>query len=258
VSASAADRTGVWSERRDLGTFTVGPSTEVAPVVTTIVNAASFGGGAVAPGEIVTIFGSDLGPALTHSYYENGWLCQSVGGTEVFFDNVRAPLVYTRFDQVSAVVPYGVETTAKLRIEYQGRQSNEIDVAVAAASPGIFTYTQNGQGQAVAVNQDWSMNWDRPAPPGSIVTLFVTGEGRTRLSWPDGKLPVAASWPTPMYPVSVTFGGREGTIDFAGLVYAGVLQINVRVPDDAPAGPVPVIVRIAGASSPTGVTVAIQ
>jgi uncharacterized protein (TIGR03437 family) len=261
VSANALDLAGIWSERRQLGTFTVGASAAAAPAITLagVVNAASFARGPVAAGEIVTIFGSALGPPLTHSYYENGWLCQSVGGTEVFFDNIRAPLVYTSENQVSAVVPYGARTSAKLRLEYQGRQSNEIDVAVAAASPGIFTQTQTGQGQAVAVNQDWSMNWDRPAPLGTIVTLFVTGEGQTRLSWPDGKLPAAGSWPVPMYPVTVTFGGREGRIDFAGLVYAGVLQINVEVPRDAPTGPaVPVSVRIAGASSPDGVTVALQ
>jgi uncharacterized protein (TIGR03437 family) len=60
-------------------------------------------------------------------------------------------------------------------------------------------------------------------------------------------------------PVRVLFGEAEGTVEFAGLVFAGVTQINVRVPANAPSGgAVPVLVKVGNASTQAGVTVSIQ
>ena len=77
-----------------------------------MVNAASFRGGAVAPGEIVTIFGSGFGPAtLAAAQYADGQLPTSVGETRVLFDGMAAPMIYSSAGQVSAIVPYSVSGT---------------------------------------------------------------------------------------------------------------------------------------------------
>ncbi len=262
VTVKAGDLSNALSQEQQVGEWTVGPPLLPEPAVNLdgVVNAASFGAGPVAPGEIVTVFGTGMGPGeLAVSWYQDGLLQSSVAGTEVFINNIRAPLVHAGANQVSVIVPYSVRGTARLRVEYQGRQSNEMALPVAAAAPGVFTYS-GGQGQAVVVNEDNTFNSsNNPAPRGSIMTLFVTGEGPLRTYWPDGRLPGGPDYPAPLSAPIVTFGGVPGTIDFAGLVWAGVLQINVRVPADAPQGAtVPLAVTVADVRSADGVTVAVR
>lgn len=272
VRVTATDRSGgVLSTA--VGEWNAAASNEPAPFIKVegAVNAASFRGGPVAPGEIVTLFGTNLGPsALQEGWYVGRWLPQSVSGTEVFFDNVRAPIIYSWNGQVSAVVPYSRGTAAglslplknptRIRLEYNGIPSNEIEVPVAAAAPGIFATNSSGSGQAVAVNcDDNSFNSSQnPARRGSFMTIFITGEGAVSPLWPDGRLPEIGEWPHPVTPPLVTFGGVPGKVDFAGLVWAGVTQINVIVPENAPAGVVPLMVSFADNRSPDAVTVALR
>jgi uncharacterized protein (TIGR03437 family) len=227
-----------------------------------VVNAASFAGGPVAPGEIVAIFSTGFGPKdLTLATYDDGLLANFVADTRVFFDGVQAPMIYSLSDQVSAIVPYSVSGTTNVQIEYQGTKTNAAAVPVASAAPGIFCYA-GGKGQAVAVNYvsgDVSFNKDQALPRGAILSFYMTGEGQTAPAGVDGWFPV--SNPRPAQPVRITFGGVESACpdNWIGLVYAGVTQINACVPDNAPSGAaVPLEVRIGNVPSQPGVTVQIQ
>jgi hypothetical protein len=106
------------------------PAPGPTPAITAagVVNAANFAGGAVAPGEMVTIFGSDLGPTqiALASYQLSGYLARSVGDAKVFFDDVQAPIVHAVATQVTAIVPYKRGATTRVRVEVQGRSSNEV------------------------------------------------------------------------------------------------------------------------------------
>jgi uncharacterized protein (TIGR03437 family) len=237
-----------------------GPQPGPMPSITAagIVNAATFVGGAVAPGEMVTIFGAELGPEqIAHSKYDfSGYLENYAGDTRVFFDGIQAPLVYSSKNQVSAVVPYEVSATTAVRVEYQGRRSNVVRLAVAPAAPGLFAFAG---AQAAVVNQDGSFNsTTNPARRGEIVTLFATGGGYTTPRSVTGKLPKAEAWPVPEGAVSVSFGGIPGEVVFSGSK-TGVLQINVRVPAAAPAGEaVPVVLHIGSFQSSGERTLALQ
>ena len=96
---------------------------------------------------------------------------------------------------------------------------------------------------------------------GSILTLFATGEGQTNPAGVDGK-PTAVPLPTPLAFVSATIGGADAPVEYVGGapgLTAGLLQINLRVPTNAPVGAAtPVIVKIGGTNSQTGVTVSIR
>jgi uncharacterized protein (TIGR03437 family) len=244
--------------------FTAVPKTPTLPA-NGIVNAASFVGAAVAPGEIVTIFGEHFGaPALQHAGYQAGQgLSRDVAHTRVLFDGVPAPLLYSFRNQVSAIVPYGVKSETRLRVEYLGQRSQEIGVPVVDAAPGIFCLGQDGKGQAVAVNYDGGRNTlngpGQPIARSDILTLFITGEGNGSPAVAEGLLPPTGNWPRPLLPVRALFGEAEGTVEFVGLVFAGVTQVNVRVPPGAPSGgAVPVVVMVGNASTQAGVTVSIQ
>jgi len=70
-----------------------------------VVNAASFTPGPVAPGELVSIFGLDLGPAAgvsTPGFGANGLLPTTLADVQVTFDGVPAPLVFVSANQINA------------------------------------------------------------------------------------------------------------------------------------------------------------
>jgi uncharacterized protein (TIGR03437 family) len=239
-----------------------GPQAGATPQISAagIVNGANFSSGSVTPGEIVTIFGTSLGPAelAAGSFDGSGFLSNYAAGTRVFFDGIQAPLIYASGTQVSAIVPYKAASNTRVRVEYQLRNSNEVLLPVAAAAPGIFAY--GGQSQAVVVNQDRSFNSStKLATRGEVVTLFATGEGPVSPAPIDGKLPIAGSWPAPVGNVTVTFGGVPGDILFKGTISPGVMQLNVRVPLAAPAGAaVPLALSVSGIADPRSVTIALQ
>jgi uncharacterized protein (TIGR03437 family) len=225
------------------------------------VNAASFRAEPVAPGEIVTIYGLDIGPAeLQHAAYDAaGQLPTLLFDTKVLFGGIRAPLIWVQAEGISAIVPYGVSGRTTVQVECIGRRSNTLALPVAPTAPGIFTYAA-GRGQAVAVNQDGSLNSEnRPAARRTVLTIFATGEGRTDPPGMDGRLPSPPTYPSPASPLRITLGGVECPVEFKGLVYAGLLQLNMQIPAEVPPGSnVPLILEVGGASSQPGVTVAVR
>jgi uncharacterized protein (TIGR03437 family) len=217
-----------------------------------IVNAASLQRGPVAPGEIVTIFGENLGPP-NPAFAEltgDGLLSSRLGETRVLFDGVASPLVFAADGQISAVVPYAVAGSASVEVlvEFFGVLSAPVTVAVTAASPALFTVNSQGWGPAAALNQDYRLNTaQNPAPRGSVVLLFATGEGMTDQA-ADGVL-ATPPLPRPLLPITVTVGGRPAEVLYAGAapgLVAGVMQINARIPDDAPTGDGVMVVVDAG------------
>ena len=84
-----------------------------------VVNAAGYTGGAVSAGEIVAIFGSGLGPSTLVGLQldSRGYVATSLSDTQVLFDGVAAPLIYTWAGQVSAVVPYEVSGKTSTQVK---------------------------------------------------------------------------------------------------------------------------------------------
>ncbi|HVP48894.1 MAG TPA: hypothetical protein VMT32_20010 [Bryobacteraceae bacterium] len=229
-----------------------------------VVSAASMLAGPIAPGEIVSVFGLGIGPVTPQGGTLDalGLVATEIGETQVQFDGIAAPLYYVQDSQINAQAPYEIagKSTVDIEVFYQGRSRGKATVAVAAAAPGIFTVSA-GTGLAVALNRDGSLNSPiEPAPRGSIVTLYATGEGIADPSATDGK-PAAEPLPKPTLPVTLTVGGYPAQILFAGAApgFAGLLQINARLPGPpAPTGNLAVVLRIGAASSQSGVTLAVR
>lgn len=232
---------------------------------TGIVNAASGLAGPVTPGEIVTIYGQGIGPATpVLGTFVNGLLESTVSETRVLVEGVAAPILSSGANQVSAVVPYSVlgRESVVFEVEYRGQRSAAARVNVGAAAPGLFTQNSTGTGQAAAVNQDGTANSaSNGAAVGSVITLFGTGEGLAVPAGPDGRQ-VTGEPSRPVAAVSVSIGGVNAPVEYAGGSpgsVAGLLQLNIRIPDGIPAGAeVPVILNIGGVSSRSGVTIAIR
>jgi trimeric autotransporter adhesin len=240
-----------------------------APVISAagILNGASFSYGPVSPGEIISLFGSAIGPpAPSYLTLTNPRLvANSLAGVTVFFDGIPAPLLYASAGQVNAVVPHSIagESTTQLQTEYLGVLSNPVTLPVADTSPGVFSIGGSGSGPGAILNDvDESVNSAlNPAAPGDWVSIFATGAGVTTPSGVDG---FVASPPlaTPSAQVSVTIGGVPCQLNFAGAapgLVTGVWQINAQVPAGITPGPsIPIQVKIGTASSPPTVTLAVQ
>ncbi len=237
-----------------------------AQIPVTLANSASMAAGPLAPGEIFSIFSSSggLGPATAAmgSYDANGMLSTAIGGVQVMFGNIAAPLFYVQANQINAQVPFEVagQASAQLTVVYQGATVAGSTVTLADTSPALFTLNY-GTGNAVAVNADGSINSDtNPAARGSIVTLYATGQGQT---WPAGVTGQAAGlpYPSPVEHLSLTIGGFPSNILFAGDApgFVGLLQIDAQIPSGlVPPGDLPVLLTIGANQSPAGVTIAVH
>jgi uncharacterized protein (TIGR03437 family) len=188
--------------------------------VTCVANAATFRAGAVAPGEIVSLFGPGIGPAQPAGMeLADGLVATSLAGVRVQFAGISAPLLYVSENQINAVVPFGIAglSQAAVQVFNQGTALPPVTLPVAASAPGIFTLDWSGAGQA------------NPAAAGSPVSVFVTGAGVMQPAVQDGSLGAGASQPA--LPLSVTLGGLVTTYvgDVPGAV-EGLVGVSFVLP----------------------------
>ena len=239
-----------------------------------VTNGASNLTGAIAPGEVVVLYGSGLGPDTLATYQlQNGKVPPSVGGTSVYFNGTAAPVLYASSTQVAAIAPFELTgTSAQVYVSYQGLTSTPITVPLALVAHALFTANDSGTGQAAAVNQNGSYNnAANPASSGQYVELYGTGFGQTNPPGEDGAFtqpPPAGVLPLPLHPIAVTIGGKPATTNYAGGapgIVQGVTQINAQIPAGLPAGNAAVVVTVwlPGAigntlQSQPGVTVAVS
>jgi uncharacterized protein (TIGR03437 family) len=212
--------------------------------VSCVVSAASRGGRAIAPGGIVDIFGNGIGPAQPISASAaSGQIATSLGGVQVLFNGVPAPLLSAGPNQIRTVVPF---ETAPANLNFSGSATTiqilnssttvqPVTVPVAAVAPAIFTVDGRPAGQALMINEDGTLNSEQnPASQGSIVTIYATGLNNTQPPLATGTIaPGAASlaFEAALQAGSASFG--EGGITYAGAApgfVAGLNQINFRIP----------------------------
>lgn len=234
-----------------------------------IVNAASLAPpglpqSGIARGSIFTIFGSNLGPTTPATVSEFP-LGPSFQGVTVSVSQggitVSAIPIFVSANQLNVILPSGAPLGPSLiRVGFQGRLGNSVQVDVVENAPGLFAASSGGYGPAVVQNVLSAAlrpinTLSTAAVRGQVVTIYATGLGR--VPFPDNVAPT----PTPIdAAVSVRVGERDATVLYAGRspCCAGLDQIDIRIPDDAPLGCyVPLRVR-AGNGVSNSVTIAIS
>ncbi|MEO7143669.1 MAG: hypothetical protein ABI165_09230, partial [Bryobacteraceae bacterium] len=182
-----------------------------------VLNAASLDSGPVAPGEIVTLIGSGIGPAGELQPATSA-TSMALGGTRVLFDGSPAPLLYAGPNQINAIVPFGIsgQDVTQILVTNGGQVIAGFPIPVSAAAPAIFTRDASGVGPGATLNQDSSVNSPlNPADRGSVVVIYATGAGATDPLGVDGQV-TAGVPPRPVLPVSVQIGGIDSEILYAG------------------------------------------
>ncbi len=217
------------------------------PSLVGVANSAALSvGNAVAPYELISLYGIGLGPSpAVNAEVMDGALTSLLGGVQILFDGTPAPLLYAGATQINAIVPsevIGRDTTSLMIVTPSGT-FNGPTMLVRPSQPGVFG-TATGIPYSIvpcatALNQDGSLNSPaNPAMPGSIVTVWATGGGTSSFQQQDGKINVGPLG-APMLPLSVLTpeldlgGGLSLEVLYGGdapQLVAGVLQINFRLP----------------------------
>jgi uncharacterized protein (TIGR03437 family) len=256
------------------GTATINVTLTVTvplPTITAVVNAASFVNEPIAPGEIITIGGTSIGPATAASFtVTTSGASQFVptaalAGVQVLINGFPAPVLYVSATQINAIVPYEIAgiLSPTVLVKFLGQSSNGFVVNAAATAAGIFTANGSGSGPGAILNFDLSPNSaSNAAARGSEIVIYMTGEGQTSPAGVDGKV-TTAPFPAPLLPIAVMIGGAPATVAFMGEapgLVSGVLQLNVIVPTNlTTTGAVPVSVTFGtNSTSQGGVTVNIR
>jgi len=220
-------------------------------------NGASQQSGPVAPGSLISIFGSGLGPltAIPGTLQSSGVLANQLGDTQVLFDGIPAALLLVQDSQINALVPFGVAGRAASKVEVRrlGSAIGSTSVPISPAAPGLFTL-DGGAGLAFALNADGSANSsNNPAARGTVVTLYGTGGGQTFPTGTDGRVPDGNPYPL-VLPVSATIASQPANVAWAGETpgQPGINTFQLTVPSTTPTGPQPVVLMIGGMSSQPG------
>jgi uncharacterized protein (TIGR03437 family) len=243
IAPAALHRLGTIVLRKGSDTVTLTGAIAVGPPQ--IVNAGSFLGGAVSPGEVVSFFGSRVGPStpVYGRFDATGALASALGDVSIVFDGIPAPLFYADQNQVNVQVPYEVAARqfTTMTAVYGGQPRGVFTIPVRASHPGI----------CVVTNADGSLTGPQsPAPVGGIVVIWGTGAGVT-------SIPARTGTPSPAnstVQAIVNIGGIATTPLYAGLTPGGVglIQVNVAIPAGAPSGnSVPLKVQIGDTETQT-------
>jgi uncharacterized protein (TIGR03437 family) len=227
-----------------------------------VVHAASSASGVpIAPGSLITIYGSNLADAQGQS--STLPLPESQNGAQVLLGSTPLPILYTSSGQLNVQVPFNApaNTQYQLSVQRDSLVSLPEQLVVAQANPGVFTVNEQGSGQGVIFKSDGVTlaQPGSPANPGETVVIYCTGLGAVSPAVPDGTPPPSSPLSNTVNPVTVTIGGQNAAVSFSGLTpgYPGLYQINAVVPGGISGGAVPLVVAVAGQASPP-VTLAVE
>ena len=219
------------------------------PSITSVLNSASFRP-TIAPGSIFTVFGKAISTreisADTAAF--SNWPA-ALNDVSIRMNGQVCPIYYSSQGQLNGFVPFGILPGTAVVIVYNlSGPSIPFEVEVVLTDPGIF---EIGEGRAAALNQDFSLNSvSRPAMSGSVISVFMTGQGMLDRRLGDGLAAPTAPLFNSAAPVTATIGGFNSRVDFAGLAvgFVGLLQVNLIVPE-LNSGTFDLLISINGRSS---------
>jgi uncharacterized protein (TIGR03437 family) len=205
----------------------------------------------VSPGSLFDIYGTNLASNPVSAPQNSFVLPSILGNVQVRVNGIPAPLLFVGPTQIVAQIPSSILIgKASVIVLRDGAASAAGSVTVQQAAPYVLTY---GTNRAIVQNQDYSLNSStNSAQAGSYVTAYLVGSGPVDPIVMDGE-PAAASPPSEeTLNTTVTVGGTEAKVLFAGLApgFVGLVQVDFQVPG-LPAGDYPIQVGIGTALSNT-------
>lgn len=232
----------------------------------------------IAPDGLISIFGQNFAPpgtarGLTAADIASGNLPANLACTCVAVNHQLAPILYVSPTMINAQAPtLPGEDGASVQVIANCGSAVEMASAAQpgsaqAIAPEFFFFQQNASGANPVAATDAISGAligapgllpggvFTPAKPGEYVALYMTGLGQTDPPIAPGALATSAAQTA--WPASVTLDGRQlapSDVLYSGAApgFAGLYQVNIRVPADARNGSLPVSLTIGGVPTPPG------
>jgi uncharacterized protein (TIGR03437 family) len=239
----------------------------------------------LAPGALATLFFiPQSGGTFTSTAVGNTVLPvpTKLGGVEVLVNGLPSPIIYAGPGQINFILPFEAPESGQTALEVVNATTSQVlgsgttgqstyngttlGLNMNAESPAFFTSNSAGTGQIAALNcnktpcENTVNNTTNPANTGSILQLYLTGQGLVSGAPGDG-VPPSGAITTGATPV-VYIGGSSASVKYSGLApgFPGLWQINVEIPSSTeliqpagfPTGVFPVLVEYNGAASNSG------
>jgi uncharacterized protein (TIGR03437 family) len=219
-----------------------------APVysASSVVNPVAAVAGMYAPNSFITIYGERLSyvtRAMSPDDLRAGMLPTVLIGTgvQVLIDHIPANIYYVSPTQVNVLAPVSLTTgPVSIQLVNNGLAGPEINIVLDPVAPAMFQLTRN---VVLAAHLDGTViGADSPARRGEVVVIYATGLGPTAPPAIPNRLPASAASIARLADFTVWLNGEPvpaGRILYAGISppYAGLFQINLRIPEDAPPDP---------------------
>ncbi len=232
--------------------------------VSSVVNAASFAG-PISPGSWVTLSGQNLantppsGIVWGAANFNGNLLPTALSGTGVLINGQPAAVEFVSPGQVNVLAP---DDSYSGTVQIQAIGPSGIAAATVnlqPLTPAVFPVVVEGTTYAAAVGLDGviigpsSLPGTRTAKSGETLQVYGTGFGDTNPHQPASQLGNVAPL---VNTVTATVCGHAAAVGFAGLVGAGLDQINVTLPT-LPPGNCPVQLNVGGVATQSGVVIPI-
>ncbi len=172
-------------------TVTNTTSTSTTPGITATAAGSQLSGAqktaALAPGTLVTIYGTNLADTTAAADPNAQVLPRELGGVQVYFDLIAAPLSYVSPTQIDAQIPYEVSDTTNINAYVLTHRatgdtiSTAVAIPVVGQNPGIFAQPGDDPRTAIALHGSSyataTVSVDGTVNAGDIATIQI--EDRT-------------------------------------------------------------------------------
>ncbi|HWQ55337.1 MAG TPA: hypothetical protein VN442_16745 [Bryobacteraceae bacterium] len=214
-------------------------ATTAPPRIDTLVNAADMTL-PVAPGGLITVFGSDFSPVNVAT--RELPLPTALGESCLTVNGVALPMLFVSPTQINAQLPFNMGGNTVLVLRTPGGVSNNFNFTVLPTAPSVFRSGAAGPVTDIPTvyraSNGQLVTGSNPIHMGDTIIIWATGLGVTDPAADAGQ-------PAPSNPLSraiieptLTLGGVPLPVLYAGLApgQVGVYQINATVPIRVPEG----------------------
>ncbi len=253
--APLADRSAVIS--LSVSGFTVMPwnydAAVAPPTISSVVNAAD-GTLPIAPGGLISVYGQQMSPVNMATLQIP--LPTALGESCLTVNGIPVPMLFVSPNQINGQLPFNVDGSASMTLRTPGGISDNFYLSILPAAPSIFRSGTAGPdtGLATVVRADDNqlVTPTNPIHPNDTVIIYATGLGRTSPAVDAGQPAPSNPLPYAIISPTVTLGGMNLSVFYAGLVpgEVGVYQINATIPGGVPLGmSIPLVISQGGSST---------
>jgi uncharacterized protein (TIGR03437 family) len=273
VAGNAANNNGIESgDKIYTNSYTLtAAAAGAAPAIESagVQNGASFQPGVV-PNSWITIKGTNLS-STTNTWERaivDGRLPTALDGVSVDVGGKPAYIYFVSPTQVNALAPDIGAGSMQVRVSNASGTSAAVTANSSVLMPAFFLWpgnqavaTRHPDGGFAVKNGTFSGLTTTPAKPRDVIILWGTGFGPTNPPAPVGVVSLLTVQYNVVNTVTVTVGGASAPVVAIPALspgFAGLYQVPIQIPENAPNGDLPVVATVSGAQSPAGVTLTVQ